>query len=176
MFPGIVGLPILYVWAKIGKGMYDDEGWEGALFVSFFGFVISFLIWGLTLLAANEIVFAVYDDEAKVYISSEKPIKSLRVTGETYGSFFLGCGELNGKQVYYTYVEEDGVHYLKDYETKKLGIKEVENITQAYIETSQPRFESKFMKWMFGLDHATGDWKYVAHVPTGTIISEYKVQ
>jgi hypothetical protein len=99
----------------------------------------------------------------------EKNIVSLKADSSIEGSFFLGTGSINARIYYFTYIKEDDSFYLK-----RLPIRDRWNKpTRIYEDNPQ----IPFVKWISV--KRWGERPYMTniefHVPSGTIIKEFKL-
>jgi hypothetical protein len=95
--------------------------------------------------------------------SGTAKIVSLNLVNETSGSFFLGCGSIDGTLNYYYYFEENGGYKLGN--TPCINVTIFEDSTN---ETAYCVFDPAYIK--------KSTYIKELHVPKGTIIREYNLE
>jgi len=102
-------------------------------------------------------------DRPDYTIKGTYPIKSIRTSESTAGSFFLGSGSFGGQTYFYSYVEiSPGIFQLKRYRMEKTIISET---------SSSPHVVIYRYQW----DSNGEDVAYFM-VPKGTIIEKFRLE
>ncbi len=155
--------------------------WQGALSALITAPIITLFIIGIINICVNG------SDKYDEYHYKDQPIASLinKGQGSVNGSFFLGCGSVNGssKDYYVAYapMEKGDLRIRVDaYETYVDETDSIQPIIKDYwIKKSYTGYESK---WLFNSKAKSGEWK-INHrtrktviVPTNTIYKEFSIK
>ena len=149
-----------------GRGWYKDFGLErevfafgffGACFGSLFGLIIS---------------FAIPTEVLKEETPEIRQLVSLQDGSSVSGSFFLGCGSVEGtmKYTYYYEVEKDLFKMGRIDYSKAL----IKYDSTAYLETFRYVQTDYWLNW-FSIDIKQIKPQYIFHVPEGTIKNNYNL-
>lgn len=107
--------------------------------------------------------------EQKQYSSN---IESLNDNNSINGSFFLGCGQIEGKMKYVFYYEEKGLYKMMQVDCEKASIKYTDSKPKATMIQKEP---TKSMINEFAIDLDLYDKIYIIEVPKGTIKNNYNL-
>lgn len=99
-------------------------------------------------------------------------LESLQDGNTVHGSFFLGCGTIDGKMQYVWYWGENGIYEMKQIEAKLVRIKYTEGTAKVNI-TEISATDSWVNDWALDLD--LHDKTYLIEVPKGTIKQNYSL-
>lgn len=103
----------------------------------------------------------------------EVGIYAIKDNSEVQGQFSLGYGSVDEEQYYYYVTEsKDGFKKIAKAEVDNSALKE-ESIENPYVVVYENRFDSSFMRFMYG-DY-NGSKTYEFHVPNNTITTNYNV-
>jgi hypothetical protein len=98
-------------------------------------------------------------------------IANLQDNSNIYGSFFLGCGSMDERMVYYSYVEENGLYYLKKFETKNVLIR-FSNQTPHIESWVNAPIKGEIINY-FAIDDP--NYKYIFYIPQGSIKQNFNL-
>jgi len=156
---GIIGFIIAIV------SIFDGFDYIEYIFSYFFTGIFGTLIGGLVgllialaLPAKTEIVKTIYN------------LESLQDNNSVKGSFFLGCGQIEGKMKYVFYYERDGFYKLEQADYEKVKVKYSDE------KPKVERFNQKNVKDAFINNFAIDlncYQEYIIYVPKGTIKQNY---
>jgi hypothetical protein len=99
-------------------------------------------------------------------------IENLQDNSGIKGSFFLGCGQIEGKMKYVFYYEENGFFKMEQLEVKDVQIKYSDSKPKVNITEISP---SKALINAFALDFDIFDKTYIIEVPKGTIKQNFSL-
>ncbi|CAM3635988.1 hypothetical protein [Mesobacillus zeae] len=103
----------------------------------------------------------------------EVEIYAIKDNSEVQGQFSLGYGSVDEEQYYYYVTESnDGFKKIAKAEVDNSALKE-ESIDNPYVVVYENKFDSAFMRFMYG-DY-NGSNTYEFHVPNNTITTDYNV-
>ena len=97
-------------------------------------------------------------------------IQTLQDNNTTKGSFFLGCGQIDGDMKYVFYYEENGLYRMMQLKANNVRIKYCDNTPNVNITEITP---TKDLINYFALDSDIGDKTYIIEVPKGTIANNF---
>lgn len=95
----------------------------------------------------------------KVSMENEWEVRSLSIGEKVEGSFFLGCGNIDGHSYYYTYIVKDGGIIMKELRTTDTIIYETDD--------QKPKLE----RWRV----ENYETEYRIYVPTDTVKKDFNV-
>lgn len=97
-------------------------------------------------------------------------IEALQDGNSIHGSFFLGCGSVNGEMKYFLYINDNGTYQLKEFPSCKVKIRYSEGSPR--IITHEVEITKDLMNY-FALDDDIGEQTYIIEVPKGTIKNNF---
>ncbi len=151
-------------------GEFKDSGLSGdGLVMSIFGLIFAEMMAGFIgmLLALFLSLFA-----PKVNVKEEIKLVAFRDGVSVTGSFFLGCGSVDDKDVYLYYTQRsDGAIRKGRIENRSPLIYE-ENRTDGVLEKHHQVIDpnSRWRFWTF----YDGDTTYIFRVPKGTVVRQFR--
>lgn len=101
------------------------------------------------------------------------PLESLKDNASVKGSFFLGCGQIEGRMKYVYYAQnEDSTFSMYQVDFNKARIKYSSGTAQVHVFTKEA---ASVWYNRFALDLDEGQTWFVFEVPRGSIKNEYQL-
>lgn len=130
----------------------------------FLSLVVGLLVGGIVAKSSpNE--YKIMSTESLLVIQDNKEIE---------GSFFLGCGTINGNMKYVYIVEEEFGQTMKSINVNDVYLKETQDNEPKIVHYKQQVINRKLNFW-FLTDEWLNDTKTVIEVPNGTIKYDYNI-
>lgn len=143
---------------------YHDRWSDGLIF-----YIVNSIV-GIVLGVMLGLIIAFCLPMETTYRQETYNIVSLQDNSSVSGSFFIGCGNIEGEMCYVFYTEEDGAFQLNQVSYHKAKIKytdEKPTITKYTIIATDNK-----INW-FALDSDIGNKSFLIEVPSGTIKTNY---
>lgn len=99
-------------------------------------------------------------------------IETLQDNNSVGGSFFLGCGQIEGKMKYVFYYEENGLYRMMQLDYNLVQIKYSDSKPKVNVTENYP--SDAFIN-NFAIDLDAFDKTYIIEVPKGTIKNNYNL-
>jgi hypothetical protein len=171
----IVGIVLLFVLGHFildrDKRRTDIDEYIGTAVL---GFIVS-LAFSFVLLLIVLTEDGDYDPNVCTNWQTEQGIISVNRDTSITGSFILGTGAIGSTQYYYAYVEKPDGYLLERYRIRNTFIVEgTQEPKVVFKHYTCPKKVLSFL-WFGEYERTRKDIKRVIHVPTNTILREFKL-
>ena len=159
-------IPFCFVLYQCLKEM-KEWGFEWDTFWMFIPFSIGGAIIGFVIAILLPCSYNTY--------SFSVPIESLKDNSSVSGSFFLGCGNINGSMKYVYYCKEDSNTYkMWQAEYWQAAVRYTNTQPQVHITITDKDKNSLWNKFAIDIDEKY-EWSCIFDVPKGSIKNNYEL-